>query len=67
MSLAGAKKAILEGFKVEVITQQCHTGHSIQISWSKTHQFWLIACNSFSVIASSADDLDYYSDEESQI
>ena len=54
--LAGAKKSILKGFKVEIVTQKQLESLPVSISWSFGLATWLISCSSASFTVDDKDD-----------
>lgn len=50
MILAGAKKALLEGYKVEVVRQSVLDGVNAQISWCHSSQSWIVSSNQFALM-----------------
>lgn len=51
MLLAGAKKALLQGHKIEVATQIIPNGFSAQISWSSDARSWIISHKHHTILA----------------
>jgi hypothetical protein len=49
--LAGAKKSILQGHKVEVATYIIPNGESAQISWSSDARSWVISNRQITILA----------------
>ena len=48
---AGAKKSMVQGYKVEVVTQIIPNGESAQISWSSDARSWVIGSRNFTIVA----------------
>ena len=58
--LAGAKKAILDGCKVEIVKTLKANGENCQISWSPEADAWVVASKNVALLARDPEDLERY-------
>lgn len=58
--LAGAKRAILEGHKIEVVKTLKANGENCQVSWNPEAEAWIVASKNVALVARDEEDLIKY-------
>jgi hypothetical protein len=48
--LAEAKKYLLEGCKIELVSQTIPDGEEVQIGWNDDAKAWIISCSNITII-----------------
>jgi len=51
--MAPLKKALLEGYRIEVLKTLKANGENVQISWNNDIKAWLIASKNVAIVAQS--------------
>lgn len=62
--LAGVKKAILEGHKIEIVKTLKANGENCQVSWVPQAHAWIVASKNVAILVRDMADLDLYPVEE---
>jgi len=60
LTLAAAKRAILEGHKVEIVKTLKANGENCQVSWCPEAEAWVVASKNVGILVSEAADLELY-------
>lgn len=60
--LAGAKRALLEGHKIEIVKTLKANGENCQISWSPEADAWVVASKNVALLARDEEDVIKYTD-----